>query len=59
MRRIAPVAIALAALAAGVFVAQLGWSSVNRPPAQGETVLQWLVLGVAVVVVASRVMRRH
>jgi hypothetical protein len=57
-RRILAGALALAGLAAGVLVAQLGWSDGAREPAPLEWLLQLIVLLAAIALVARVVTRR-
>jgi hypothetical protein len=57
-RRILAGALALTGLAAGVFVAQLGWSERAHQPGVLEWLLQLVVLLAAVVLVARVVTRR-
>ena len=57
-RRILAGALALTGLAAGVLVAQLGWSDGAREPAPLEWLLQLIVLLAAIALVARVVTRR-
>ena len=57
-RRILAGALVLTGLAAGVLVAQLGWSDGAREPAPLEWLLQLIVLLAAIALVARVVTRR-
>jgi hypothetical protein len=55
LRRVVVVGLAIMGLAAGVFVAQLGWSAGAHQPSVFEWLIQLAVLVVAGFMVASRV----
>jgi hypothetical protein len=57
-RRILAGALALAGLAAGVLVAQLGWSDSARQPAPFEWLVQLIVMLAAIALVVRVVTRR-
>jgi hypothetical protein len=54
-RRVVAGALALVGLAVAVLAAQLGWSAPAHQPRLFESLLQFVVLVVAVVLVARRV----
>jgi hypothetical protein len=57
-RRILAGALAITGLAAGVLVAQLGWSATAHQPTALELVLQLIVLLAAIALIARAVNRR-